>query len=83
MGRLGVVTPSSRKTTDQLLESDRREPDPSLFASGVSSDSEHASLRSSVRQLSTLLGEALARHEGEELLAVAVDGRGFEIDRVK
>ena len=70
MGRLGVVTPSSRKTTDQLLESDRREPDPSLFASGVSSDSEHASLRSSVRQLSTLLGEALARHEGEELLAL-------------
>ena len=34
----------------------------------MSSDAEHAALRASVRQLTTLLGEALTRHEGAELL---------------
>ncbi|KQP79030.1 phosphoenolpyruvate carboxylase [Aeromicrobium sp. Leaf289] len=39
-----------------------------MFAGGVASDEEHAALRASVRQLTTLLGEALTRHEGPELL---------------
>lgn len=62
------MTTASRPTTQQILESDRREPDAALFAGGVASDAEHAALRSSVRQLTTLLGEALTRHEGPELL---------------
>ncbi|MGJ9422947.1 phosphoenolpyruvate carboxylase [Aeromicrobium sp. CF3.5] len=64
------MTPSNRPTTDEILASDRRELDPARFGGGLSSDTEHASLRSSVRSLSTLLGEALARHEGEDLLAL-------------
>jgi phosphoenolpyruvate carboxylase len=62
---------SGERTPEQvqrILESDRREPDAALFAGGVSSDEEHAALRASVRQLTTLLGEALTRHEGPELL---------------
>jgi phosphoenolpyruvate carboxylase len=62
---------SAERTPEQvqrILESDRREPDAALFAGGVSSDEEHAALRASVRQLTTLLGEALTRHEGPELL---------------
>ncbi|KQP27044.1 phosphoenolpyruvate carboxylase [Aeromicrobium sp. Leaf272] len=39
-----------------------------MFAGGVASDEEHAALRASVRQLTTLLGEALTRHEGPDLL---------------
>ncbi|MEJ5946037.1 phosphoenolpyruvate carboxylase [Pseudokineococcus basanitobsidens] len=35
---------------------------------GVSSDAAHAQLRASVRRLAALLGEALERHEGPELL---------------
>ncbi len=62
------MPPASRLTTEQILESDRREPDPAKFGGGVSSDIEHAALRASVRQLTTLLGEALTRHEGAELL---------------
>ncbi len=57
-------------TTEQMIEADRREPDVAQFAGGVSSDEQHAALRASVRQLSTLLGEALTRHEGPELLAL-------------
>lgn len=44
--------------------------DVARYAAGVSSDAQHAALRASVRQLSTLLGEALTRHEGPELLAL-------------
>ncbi|KHL17853.1 UNVERIFIED_CONTAM: phosphoenolpyruvate carboxylase [Mumia flava] len=36
----------------------------------MASDEQHAALRASVRLLSTLLGEALERHEGPELLAL-------------
>lgn len=43
-------------------------PDVASFAAGVSSDEQHAALRASVRQLTTLLGEAVSRHEGPELL---------------
>lgn len=43
-------------------------PDVASFAAGVSSDEQHAALRASVRQLTTLLGEAISRHEGPELL---------------
>ena len=57
-------------TTEQMIQADRREPDVARFAGGVSSDAQHASLRASVRQLTTLLGEALTRHEGAELLAL-------------
>jgi phosphoenolpyruvate carboxylase len=53
---------------EQLLNADRREPDVGSFAGGVSSDEQHAALRASVRQLGMLLGEALTRHEGKELL---------------
>ncbi|MDF9714945.1 phosphoenolpyruvate carboxylase [Nocardioides sp. ChNu-153] len=45
-----------------------RTPDASTFGGGVRSDSTHAALRASVRQLTTLLGEAVARHEGAEVL---------------
>jgi phosphoenolpyruvate carboxylase len=63
-----VVTTSRSRTTEQILASDRRQPDAASFGGGVSSDAEHAALRASVRQLTTLLGEALTRHEGPELL---------------
>ncbi len=62
------MTSPSARSTEQILASDRREPDVALFAGGVGSDEEHAALRASVRQLTTLLGEALTRHEGAELL---------------
>ncbi|WP_375001220.1 phosphoenolpyruvate carboxylase [Aeromicrobium sp. CTD01-1L150] len=57
-----------RRTPEQILASDHREPDAALFAQGVASDEQHAALRRSVRQLGTLLGQALQRHEGPELL---------------
>ncbi|MGV3563202.1 MAG: phosphoenolpyruvate carboxylase, partial [Nocardioides sp.] len=57
-------------TTEQLIEADRREPRVAAFAGGVSSDEQHSALRASVRQLSTLLGEAITRHEGAETLAL-------------
>nr|MCW2727903.1 phosphoenolpyruvate carboxylase [Aeromicrobium sp.] len=62
------MTSSSRPTTAQILASDRRQPDAASFGGGLSSDTEHAALRASVRQLTTLLGEALTRHEGADLL---------------
>lgn len=65
-----MSTKSRTDTTEQLLEADRREPNVATFASGVSSAQQHAALRASVRQLGTLLGEALTRHEGPELLAL-------------
>ncbi|HEY1134778.1 MAG TPA: phosphoenolpyruvate carboxylase [Nocardioides sp.] len=55
-------------SVDDLLEADRREPDAALFAGGVGSEPQHAALRASVRQLTTLLGESLTRHEGADLL---------------
>jgi phosphoenolpyruvate carboxylase len=64
------VTSQSRLTIEQILESDRRQPDSASFGGGVSSAAEHTALRASVRQLTTLLGEALTRHEGAELLAL-------------
>jgi phosphoenolpyruvate carboxylase len=53
---------------EELLDADRRAPDVGKFAGGVASDEQHAALRASVRQLSTLLGEALTRHEGAQFL---------------
>lgn len=61
---------SENPSVAALLEADRREPDASQFGGGVTSDAQHAALRSSVRRLTTLLGESLVRHEGEELLAL-------------
>ncbi|WP_404391876.1 phosphoenolpyruvate carboxylase [Humibacillus xanthopallidus] len=62
------MTNQARTTTEQLIEADRREPNVATFASGVSSAQQHTALRASVRQLGALLGEALTRHEGPELL---------------
>jgi phosphoenolpyruvate carboxylase len=62
------MTNRARTTTEQLIEADRREPNVATFAAGVSSAQQHAALRASVRQLGALLGEALTRHEGPELL---------------
>jgi phosphoenolpyruvate carboxylase len=52
----------------ELVDADRRAPDVGQFAGGVASDEQHAALRASVRQLSTLLGESLTRHEGAQFL---------------
>lgn len=59
---------NSTSTPDDLVAAERRDPDPATFAGGVTSDEQHTALRASVRQLGALLGEALRRHEGEELL---------------
>lgn len=58
----------TQQTDTDLVEAERRVPDVAQYAGGVSSDSQHAALRASVRQLGQLLGEALTRHEGPELL---------------
>ena len=55
-------------TAEELVAAERRLPDVAQYAGGVTSDSQHAALRASVRQLGQLLGEALTRHEGAELL---------------
>jgi phosphoenolpyruvate carboxylase len=62
-----VIEPE--QTDEQLIEAERRVPDVAQYGGGVSSDSQHTALRASVRQLGQLLGEALTRHEGPELLA--------------
>ncbi|MCB0913623.1 MAG: phosphoenolpyruvate carboxylase, partial [Propionibacteriaceae bacterium] len=56
---------------------DDEQPDAVAYAAGVSSERQHAALRASVRLLGTLLGEALARHEGEELLDLVERARGL------
>ncbi|WP_299056071.1 phosphoenolpyruvate carboxylase [uncultured Nocardioides sp.] len=63
-----MTTRTENPDVDALLEADRRDLDPALFAGGVSSDDSHAVLRGSVRRLAALLGDALRRHEGPELL---------------
>jgi len=68
-GALRAEVIDSEQVDEQLIEAERRVPDVSRYAGGVSSDSQHAALRASVRQLGQLLGEALTRHEGPELLA--------------
>ncbi|WP_353648627.1 phosphoenolpyruvate carboxylase [Nakamurella sp. A5-74] len=65
-GQPSGAPPSAR----HRLQTDRRDPDAGVFGGAVTSESLHASLRSSVRRLSTLLGESLARHEGDDLLAL-------------
>ncbi|TIC80276.1 phosphoenolpyruvate carboxylase [Nocardioides sp. GY 10127] len=58
-----------------MIAADRREPRVADFAQAVSSGEQHAALRASVRQLGTLLGDALSRHEGEDLLALVEEAR--------
>ena len=72
---------TARETTEPGVapnhngEADRRTLDVSRFGGGVASDSQHAALRASVRQLGQLLGEALTRHEGADLLALVEEVR--------
>ncbi|MEO5745439.1 MAG: phosphoenolpyruvate carboxylase, partial [Terracoccus sp.] len=75
------MTSSDPATTEQLLEADRRRPNEATFAGGVSSAQQHAALRASVRQLGALLGEALTRHEGPELLALVESVRSLARQR--
>lgn len=72
---------ASELTTEQMIRADRRDPDVAQFAAGVSSDEQHTALRASVRQLGGLLGEALTRHEGPELLALVERVRGLARER--
>jgi len=65
-----MSTESPDLTTAELVDADRRAPDVGQFAGGVASHERHAALRASVRRLGDLLGEALTRHEGPELLAL-------------
>ena len=71
-------TTESGVATQRNGEADLRTLDVSRFGGGVASDSQHAALRASVRQLGQLLGEALTRHEGAELLELVeeVPGQG-------
>jgi phosphoenolpyruvate carboxylase len=52
-------------------------PDVAAFGNGVSSDERHTALRASVRTLGGLLGDALRRHEGEELLRLVEQARAL------
>ncbi|MEZ5094582.1 phosphoenolpyruvate carboxylase [Nocardioides sp.] len=67
-------------TSHELIAADRREPDVAQYAGGVSSDAHHAALRASVKLLGRLLGDALIRHEGEDLLALVEQVRGLSRD---
>ena len=49
--------------------------DPVAAAAGVTSESEHRSLRADIRRLSTMLGQALAHHGGPELLELVEEVR--------
>lgn len=71
---------TSPLTTEQIIEADRRDPDVAQFAGGVASDETHAALRASVRQLGRLLGDALTRHEGPELLELVERVRSLSRD---
>ncbi|MGK2875811.1 MAG: phosphoenolpyruvate carboxylase [Nocardioides sp.] len=53
---------------EEILRADHRTPDASVFGASVGSDAHHAALRASVRHLTTLLGEAISRHNGVEML---------------
>ncbi len=54
-----------------------RLPDVAQYSDGVSSDAHHAALRTSVKLLGRLLGEALIRHEGDALLELVERVRGL------
>ncbi|WP_261557227.1 phosphoenolpyruvate carboxylase [Frankia tisae] len=66
-------------TTERSVSTalDELAPDPGTFAGGVSSDARHAAVRAGVRRLGDLLGQALARHEGAETLALVEQVRAL------
>ncbi|MDT9595279.1 phosphoenolpyruvate carboxylase [Nocardioides zeae] len=70
-------SPAESPSVADLLAADRREPDAAQFGGGVTSVQQHTALRASVRRLTTLLGEALTRHEGAELLELVERVRGL------
>jgi phosphoenolpyruvate carboxylase len=65
-----MTTESADLSAADLVDAGRRDADVSQFAGSVASHERHAALRASVRRLGQLLGDALTRHEGPELLAL-------------
>lgn len=70
----------SSLTSQDSVAADDRLPDVARYAGAVSSDAHHAALRASVKLLGRLLGEALIRHEGDELLDLVERVRGLSRD---